>query len=83
MSRGNSKTLVLQPNADGVHITFEARKLVTSQLINGLDVIVAGRESRPVNHRLFGWKWPLRLSFLSMVDRTLTVFGGGIARAKC
>ena len=83
MSRSNSKTLVLQPNADGVNITFEARKLVTSQLINGLDVIVAGRESRPVNHRLFGWKWPLRLSFLSMVDRTLTVFGGGIARAKC
>ncbi|MCP4259052.1 MAG: hypothetical protein GY774_16325, partial [Planctomycetes bacterium] len=63
ISKPWSRVPVLRPNDDGVHLTFEARRLVTSQLINGLGVIVLGREGRPVEDRLHGWNWPLRYAY--------------------
>ena len=82
ISRGTSKTPVLRPNADGVHITFDARKLVTTQLINGLNIIAAGREGRQVSNRLHGWNWPLRPAYLALVDSNWRKYGSAIAKSK-
>ena len=73
---------VIRPNDDGIHITFEARKLVTTQLVNGLDVIVSQREHRPVTDRLHGWRWPLRSSFAQKMSLDWSKLGGAIIREK-
>ena len=58
-----SRVPVIRSDGDGIHITFEARKLITNQLVNGLEVIVADRECRTVPVRLQGWTWPVRFNF--------------------
>jgi hypothetical protein len=77
-----SRTPVIRPNDDGIHITFEARKLATTQLVNGLEVIVSQREGRPVSDRLHGWHWPLRPCFAHKVTSDWNKFGGAIVREK-
>ena len=58
-----SKVPVIRSDGDGIHITFEARKLITNHLVNGLELIVADRECRPMPPRQQGWTWPIRLNF--------------------
>ena len=47
----------------GVHITWQARKLITDQLVNAVELtsILAG--GKCVSHRLRNWNWPKRSSF--------------------
>jgi len=65
LSRPRSRVPVIRSDGDGVHITFDARRLVTSQLVNALDIIVASREHKSLPDRLYGWNWPLRTAFTS------------------
>ena len=58
---------VLARDDDGIHVTFEARKLITDQLVNGLHLLACGREGRQVTDRVHGWRWPLRREFWDAV----------------
>ena len=74
LSQPWSKVPVIRSGEDGVHITLEARKLVTTQLINALDVIVSEREQRSLPDEPQGWNWD---TLRSDWDH----FGGVIPRA--
>ena len=60
ISLPGSRTPVIRPNEDGVHITFEARRVVTDNLAIGIDMLARGREGNPVRGH---WRWPLRPHF--------------------
>lgn len=59
---------VLAKDDDGIHITFEARRLVTDQLVNGLHMLACGREGRHVTDRVHGWNWPLRREYWDTIS---------------
>ena len=40
-----SKVPVIRSDGDGIHITFEARKLIMNHLVNGLELMVADGSS--------------------------------------
>ncbi len=63
-----SRTSVIVPGGDGVHITFDARKLVTDELINGLSAIARGVDGKLSNDvGLCRWRWPLRPAYRCML----------------
>ena len=47
----------------GVHITWQARKLVTDQLVNAVELTSILSGGRRVVGRLSHWVWPLRPVF--------------------
>ena len=53
---------VINPDDDGIHITFKARRVVTDQLANGVEYIASKREGVQIS-RLQGWHWPLRAQY--------------------
>ena len=51
-----------------MHITFDARKLITNELVRAINSIAAGREGKHVNLR--GWLWPMRQNFVRRAQIT-------------
>ena len=47
----------------GVHITWEAKKLITDHLVNALDLTWHLTSGKPVSGRLKNWSWPVRHEF--------------------
>ena len=81
LCRPGARYTVLRRDGDGVHITFEARKLVTNQLVRGIESIAAGREGKHVGSR--GWRWPIRQNFVrksQLTGQVLPVFVQRITR---
>ena len=62
LCRLGARYTVLRRDGDGVHITFDARKIITNELVRGIEAIAAGREGKHVNSR--GWMWPIRQNFV-------------------
>ena len=82
ISTSGSNIPVIRSDGDGIHITFAARKLVTTELVKGLDIIACHREGVPVSDHLHHWKWPLRPSYVCKLNRDWSKFGDSIVRGK-
>ena len=68
---GNLREVYVR-DGSGVHITLEARKLITSELVNGLIYrLPAGRRDDSRLPR--GWRWPLRRSYAEAFERGIPV----------
>ena len=66
ISSPSSRVTVIRPGDDGIHISFEARKLISDQLVNGVELLARRREGLTASGRLQGWQWPLRPSYSHM-----------------
>ena len=66
MSSPSSRVKVIRPDGDGIHISFDARRLITDQLVNGVELLARRREGLTASGRLQGWQWPLRPSYSHM-----------------
>lgn len=54
----------------GTHLLLAARKIVTSQLVSAVELLL-GRQSRTLkSSRLRGWAWPLRGDFVRLFRET-------------
>ena len=82
ISSSGSTVPVIKSDGDGVHITFAARKLVTTELVKGLDVIACHREGVPVSDRLHHWNWPLRPLYVYKLNTDWSKFGNIIVTGK-
>lgn len=66
ISSGRSQEKVIQHDGDGVHITREARRVITDQLVKAVDFIAHQREGfNPCESvHLSNWQWPLRIRYM-------------------
>jgi hypothetical protein len=53
-----------QSDPRGTHLTFEAKKLVTSQLVNAVELTVGRRTGTITGSTVRNWSWPLRSEFV-------------------
>ena len=47
----------------GIHITWQAKKLITEHLVNAVDLTWHIANRKPVSGRLASWQWPVRQHF--------------------
>ena len=68
-------TTVLEPSDPrGTHLTFGARKLVTTQLVNAVELCVGRRSGTITGSTVRGWCWPLRCEFVSIFRQVAATY---------
>ncbi len=54
------ENVIPRNDSRGVHITWEARRLITEHIINAVELVRCISLNKPVGRRLSQWQWPLR-----------------------
>ena len=49
----------------GIHVTWHARKLITDNLVNALELTWHLNNDKPVSGKLSNWVWPIRQEFVN------------------
>ena len=57
--------VIQRDDGRGTHLTFAARKLVTDQLVHGIELLVGRKEGSIKGSTVRGWSWPLRRQFVA------------------
>ena len=66
---------VIEPSDNrGTHITFAAKKLITNQLVSGIELIVGRRSGMYRGSSIRGWTWPLRSEYVVIFRRIAASF---------
>jgi len=66
LKSGDVYHVIQRDDKRGTHLTFAARKLVSDQLVNGIELIVGRRAGSIKGSSVRGWSWPLREQFVAM-----------------
>ena len=60
------RTVIDPRDKHGVHLTLDAKKLATYQLVSAVELIVGRRMGLVKGSRVRGWSWPLRQSYVTI-----------------
>ena len=68
---------VIDPNdKHKTHLTLAAKKLVTSQIVSAIELIVGRRNGTVLGSSVRGWYWPLRSQFVRTFRETAALLSG-------
>ena len=69
-----TRTVLERSDPRGTHLTLEAKKLVTRQLVNAVELTVGRRTGTITGSTVRGWSWPLRREFVSIFRQVSAMY---------